>query len=146
MNPTLVQLNVSPGGMPKVAVASARVGRDGVAGDWQINRKYHGGPDRAVCLFSSELYAELAAEGIHLQPGDVGENFTTRGIDLRELKVGSRLRVGDCLIEITKVRIPCTKLNGVHPELLERIAGRSGWMCRVIEEGVVRTGDAITVL
>jgi len=146
MNPTLVQLNVSAGGIPKVAVASAQVRRDGVAGDWQINRKYHGGPDRAVCLYSNEFYAELAGEGIQLQAGDIGENFTTRGIDLRQLNVGSRLRVGECLIEITKVRIPCKKLNGVHPDLLERIVGRSGWMCRVIEESVVRQGDAITVL
>jgi len=59
---TLVQINVSGGGMPKIPVAGAQVSRDGVAGDWQTNRKYHGGRDRAVCLFSQELYAWLAEE------------------------------------------------------------------------------------
>ena len=58
MNATLVQVNVSAeGGMPKLPVrAGARVTRDGVDGDWQRNRKYHGGPNRAVCIFSEELY------------------------------------------------------------------------------------------
>jgi MOSC domain-containing protein YiiM len=75
----LIQVNVSPGGMPKLAVAGpVRVTVDGVPGDWQKNRKYHGGPARAICLFSTELYAELAREGVELSPGSVGENFTPR--------------------------------------------------------------------
>jgi MOSC domain-containing protein YiiM len=66
---------------------------DGVEGDWQKNRKYHGGPDRAVCLYSEEQYAEIRAEGVNAGNGDFGENFTTRGLDLQALDVGSRLRV-----------------------------------------------------
>src|SRR3982750_4360303 len=74
---TLAQLNISPGGMPKLPIDSANVTRDGVDGDWQKNRKYHGGADRAICIFSEENYAWLKREhGIDLENGSIGENFT----------------------------------------------------------------------
>jgi MOSC domain-containing protein YiiM len=140
----LVQISTSNGGMPKLAVPQARVHRDGVGDDWQLNRKYHGGCDRAVCIFSVELYDWLRIEhGIDLQPGCVGENFTTTGLDLQAIEIGDRLRVGECLIEITKVREPCKSLNQWHPRLLKVIVGRSGWLARVIEPAAVRAGDAI---
>src|SRR3954454_18211471 len=112
MTGTLLQLNVSPGGMPKLPVMFARVTAAGVDGDRQRNKKYHGGPDRAVCVYSTELYDRLRGYGINLAPGSVGENFTTTGIDLQRLTKGDRLRVGaDCLIEITNVRVPCSNLK-----------------------------------
>ncbi len=86
------------------------------------------------------------SRGIDLVSGSVGENFTTSGIDLDALKVGDRLRVGECLIEITDVRIPCRQLNDLHPELLKTIHGHSGWVAKVIEEAVVKSGDAVEVL
>src|SRR6476659_692587 len=109
----LAQLNVSPGGMPKRPVPAAVVTRDGVDGDWQKNRKYHGGPNRAICLFSEELYAWLREQGVEgLFNGAIGENFTTRGIALMDLSPGDRLRVGaDCVIELTGVREPCRQLK-----------------------------------
>lgn len=150
MTGVLSQLNVSNGGMPKLPVLVARVTRDGVDGDWQRNRKYHGGPDRAVCIYSEELYAELRdAAGIDMVPGSVGENFTTRGIDLRKLAKGDRLRVGGdagCVIEITDVRIPCSQLKKWDAELPELIVGRSGWVARVVSEGAVQPGASIEVL
>ena len=146
MTATLAQLNVSPGGMPKLKVESARVTRFGVEGDVQKNLKYHGGPNRAVCIYSEELYAWLREQGIDLQNGSVGENFTTRGIDLSALVKGDRLRVGECLIELTDIRVPCRNLNKWDPKLLETIKGRSGWVAKVIEEAEVRPGDEITVL
>ena len=143
---TLVQLSVSPGGMPKLPVPDARVSVEGVAGDWQSNRKYHGGPDRAVCLYSVELYDQLREdEGIDLQWGSVGENFTTHGLDLATLSPGARLRVGKCLIEITKVRIPCRNLDQWDNRLMKVSQGRSGWMAKVVEEGNVREGDELTL-
>ncbi len=129
--------------MPKLPVLFARVSVDGVAGDWQKNRKYHGGPNRAVCLYSIELYDEFRREGIDLQPGSVGENFTTRGIDLRSLKVGDYLRVGGCVIELTDTRVPCRNLNQWAPDLFDRIHGRSGWLAKVVTEGDVKPGDTI---
>ncbi len=147
MSGTLVQINVSAGGMPKIPVAEAKVSRDGVAGDWQTNRKYHGGPDRAICLFSQELYAWLAEQhGIALQPGSVGENFTTAGVDLQTLRIGDRLRVGQCVIEITNVRVPCKNLLQWDPRLLKAIKGHSGWVAKVIEEATVRPGDLVELL
>jgi MOSC domain-containing protein YiiM len=147
MPPTLVQINVSNGGMPKISVAEAKVSRDGVAGDWQNNRKYHGGPDRAVCLFSQELYTWLAEQhGITLQPGSVGENFTTIGVDLQALSKGDRLRVGQCVIEITEVRVPCKSLLQWNSKLPQVIQGHSGWVAKVIQEATVRPGDEIELL
>src|SRR4029079_17896230 len=93
---TVVQLNISNGGMPKLPIPTARVTRDGLVGDWQKVRKYHGGPDRAVCLFSEELYGWLREQGVKdVVNGSIGENFTTRGIELMSLNAGDRLRVGD---------------------------------------------------
>src|SRR4051812_46891684 len=126
MRGTLTPLNVSPGGMPKTPILLARVPRGGVEGDRQKNKKYHGGPDRAVCLYSEELYAWLQSQDVNVKPGDVGENFTTRDFNLMSLSVGDRLKVGECLIEITNVRIPCRNLNKWHPDLMPIIQGRSG--------------------
>src|SRR5262245_45243902 len=99
MPAVLVQLNISQGGMPKLPIALARVSIDGVEGDWQKTRKYHGGPDRAICLYSEELYEFLRDKGVDLVNGSVGENFTTRGLDLQAVAVGDRIRVGECVIE-----------------------------------------------
>ena len=142
----LAQLNVSEGGMPKLTIPRAKVTRHGVEGDVQRNKKYHGGPNRAVCIFSEELYDWLRDKGIDLKNGTVGENFTTRGLDLNSLDKGDRLRVGDCLIEITDVRVPCHQLARWDADLPELVVGRSGWVARVIEEGEVKPGDAIELL
>lgn len=140
----LAQLNVSGGGMPKRPIVEGKVTREGVEGDWQKNRKYHGGPNRAVCIYSEELYAWLREEGVDVRNGDIGENFTTRGINLQNLAKGTRLRVGaDCVIEITDVRVPCKQLKKWSDGLPEMIVGRSGWVAKVVNEGVVRAGDRV---
>lgn len=146
MTPTLAQLNVSDGGMPKTPVLCARVTFNGVTGDRQRNLKYHGGPDRAVCIFSEELYAQLREEGTDMSFGAVGENFTTRGINLQHLALGDRLRVGGCTIELTDIRVPCRNLNKWDPRMLAMIKGRSGWVARVIVEGDAKPGDEIELL
>lgn len=145
MTGTLAQLNVSGGGMPKLPIPSALVTGDGVAGDWQKNRKYHGGPNRAVCLFSEELYAWLREQGVKdLVNGAIGENFTTRGIDLMALAKGDRLKVGEqCVIQLTDVREPCRQLKKWDERFPKLIVGRSGWVAKVVREGEVRAGDVI---
>jgi MOSC domain-containing protein YiiM len=143
----LVQVNVSEGGMPKLPIDRAAVTRDGVAGDWQKNRKYHGGPDRAICLYSEELYAWLREQGVEVGNGAVGENFTTRGLDLVALRPGDKLRVGaNCVIQITDIRVPCRQLKKWDADLPNLIVGRSGWMARVLESGEVKPGDPVEVL
>src|SRR5688572_27720996 len=146
MTATLAQLNVSQGGIPKRPVDSARITRVGVDGDAQRNLKYHGGPDRAVCIYSEELYADLRGEGIDVTNGAFGENFTTRGVDLTSLERGDRLRVGECVVEITDVRVPCNTLKKWSAKLPRAIVGRSGWVAKVVEEAIVKPGDAIEVV
>lgn len=148
MVPILAQLNISPGGMPKLPVRSANVTGAGVEGDWQKNRKYHGGPNRAICLFSEELYAWLGEQGVvGLVNGAIGENFTTRGIDLMKLGVGDRLRVGaDCVIELTDVREPCRQLKKWDERFPKLIVGRSGWVAKVVTEGHVTEGDSVNLV
>ena len=143
---TVEQVSTSPGGIPKRAVDVAHFTPDGITGDWQKSRKYHGGPDRAVCLYSVELYAWLRKRGVDLSPGAVGENLTTRGIDLDSLAVGSRLRVGMAMIELTDVRIPCATLKKCDPLLPKLIKGHSGWVAKILEAGAVRAGDGVEVL
>lgn len=142
----LLQINISQGGMPKLPVPEARVTFNGVAGDRQRTPKVHGGPDRAICLYSEELYQWLGEQGVNVSPGQIGENFTTRGLGLSSLQRGDRLRVGACLIEITKVRTPCYQLKKWDPDLPEIIVGRSGWMAKVIEEGMVYRGAPIELI
>ena len=146
MPAVLAQLNISPGGMPKLPIETARVTADGVEGDWQKNRKYHGGPDRAICLYSEELYDFLRGRGVNVSNGQIGENFTTRGLDLQALAKGDRLRVGECVIEITNVRVPCRQLRMWDQDLPELIVGHSGWVAKVVQEGSVRQGDVVQKL
>ena len=147
MRGTLLQVNTSPGGMPKLPVLTPiAVTKTGVTGDRQRNRKYHGGPDRAICLFSTELYDLLRDKGIDLPPGSVGENFTTQGIDLQRLSKGDLLRVGGCTIQLTNIRVPCNQLKKWDEDLPELIVGQSGWVARVIEEGAVHAGDEVHLL
>jgi MOSC domain-containing protein YiiM len=131
--------------MPKSAVPEALVTAAGVAGDAQRNLKYHGGPQRAVCLFSDEFYQWLRDQGVDLVYGQVGENFTTRGIDLLALRPDQYLAVGECVIQLCSVRVPCRQLNMWNPRLLEMIKGRTGWLARVVVQGTVRPGDRITL-
>jgi len=145
MHGVLAQLNTSDGGMPKLPIAEAMVTVDGVSGDCQKNRKYHGGPNRAICIYSEELYEGLRDDGVKVKSGDIGENFTTRGINLQHLKKGDRLRVGECVIELTDIRVPCHQLNKWDADLPELIVGRSGWVAKVVKEGLVKQGDEIAV-
>ena len=94
MQGRIVQVSISDGGMPKRAVESASLTATGLEGDRQKNLKVHGGPDRAVCLYSVEDYAWLNTLGIALGPGDIGDNLTLQGIDLQQLKPGDRLTIG----------------------------------------------------
>ncbi len=143
----VVQLSISNGGMPKRAVAETEITRDGLPGDWQKNRKYHGGPDRAVCLFSAELYDWLRKDhGLDLIPGSVGENVTTSGLELMSMQPGDQLSIGEAVIEITGIRVPCQSLKIWHVDLHKIIKGRSGWVAKTVSPGMARTGDRVEYL
>jgi MOSC domain-containing protein YiiM len=140
----VVAVCVGPGGIPKHPVPSARVGLLGLEGD--AHRFHlHGGANRAVCLFSVEDYASLARDGVSASPpGAYGENLTTEGLDSSVLRPGDRVRVGaEVVLELFDVREPCGTLKKLDRRFPDLMVGRSGWVCRVVTEGTVRTGDRI---
>jgi hypothetical protein len=96
---TVAQLSTSDGGVPKAAVESVDVDLRGVLGDRQGNRKHHGRPFQALCLWSAEVIEALQAEGHVVHAGATGENVTVAGIDWAELRPGARVLVGEVLVE-----------------------------------------------
>jgi MOSC domain-containing protein YiiM len=110
---------------------------------------------RQVHLIHAELHDELRAAGFALAAGQMGENITTRGVDLLGLPTGARLRLGDeAIIEITGLRNPCAQLDGIQPGLMAatldrdaqgNLVRKAGIMAVVVADGSVRPGDAIAI-
>ncbi len=157
MNGRILQLNISNGGMPKQAILQGEITAQGLAGDVQRNRKYHGGPDQALLLLTQESIDEIKALGFPVFPGALGENLTVTNLDRRQLRAGQRLRAGQALIEITKLRQPCRHLNvygpGIQAAVYEKHAapgtgawGLAGFYCRVLQLGQVLPGDTIEIV
>src|SRR3990170_8413828 len=108
----LLQVNVSPGGVPKRAVASARVTSAGVEGYRQRELTVHGGPHRAVSILGIDAIRRVAAEGHPIAPGTTGENLTIEGIDVSTMPVGTRLGIGDeVVIELSGPADPCRTIR-----------------------------------
>jgi MOSC domain-containing protein YiiM len=110
---------------------------------------------RQVHVLHAELHDELAAAGFSLEPGVMGENVTTRGVDLLALPVGARLLLGtEAVVAVTGLRNPCVQLDGLRPGLMAAVLDRdaagglvrkSGVMGVVLAGGEVRPGDAVGV-
>lgn len=148
--PSLYQISVSNGGVPKVAISEAHVTTHGVEGDRQRNLKVHGGPDRAVCLYSLECIEALRAEGHPIVPGASGENLTIAGVDWTSLQPGRRLRIGDSVrLEIVSYTAPCEhNTQWFQGGDVSRIAQKHhpGWSrlyARVLAGGVIRPGHEV---
>jgi MOSC domain-containing protein YiiM len=111
---------------------------------------------RQLHLLHAEIFDELAPQGFALKPGDIGENVTTRGIDLLGLAAGTRLCLGTgAVVEVTGLRNPCAQLDHFQPGLMAAMLGRdaaggllrkSGVMGIVLQGGVLRVGDPIIIL
>jgi MOSC domain-containing protein YiiM len=150
--PTVVSLNRSKGGVPKLPADEAWAGETGLEGDRQRNRLFHGGPQRALCLYSAELMEKLRAEGHPIAPGTTGENVTVSGLDWSLMKPGARLRVGGALVEITSYTTPCKNIAGSFADgEFTRISQKlhPGWSrvyARVVDEGPIRVGDAVEMV
>lgn len=160
MEGTIVQVNISLGGLPKRPVAEAFLTMHGVEGDRHAHPDIHGGDRKAVLLIAVEVIDGLAARGYPLFPGALGENLTTRGLDYRDIRIGDQLRAGGALLEITQPRGPCTQLD-IYGESLKydlydaRVKqrdhssprwGMSGFYTKVITSGPVGPGDIIAVV
>ena len=153
MNGQIFQLNCSDGGVPKLAVREAVVGEAGLAGDRQRDLRYHGGPERAVCLYALERILELQAEGHPIFPGSAGENVTTAGLDWSLLKPGVRLALGDeVVIEISSYTAPCKNIaasfrGGEFKRISQKVhPGDSRLYARVLRPGLLRVGQPLSIL
>lgn len=153
MTARIFQLNRSPGGVPKLPVREVHIGALGLDGDRHAHPKVHGGPERAVCLFSLELIQALQAEGHAIFPGSTGENVTISGLTGTVLAPGVRLQLGDeVILAITRDTDPCkliagSFIDGAFRRLDHKLhPGTTRWYARVEREGRVRIGQAIRIL
>ncbi|MCL4395665.1 MAG: MOSC domain-containing protein [Chloroflexi bacterium] len=152
--PRIFQINASKeGGVPKLALREAEVGVQGIVGSRVANPEEHGGPERALCLYSLERILALQAEGHPLFPGSLGENVTTVGLDWDKMAPGVRLRIGkDILVEVTRYTSPCTTISASFLEgHYERISHKlnPGWSrvyARVLQPGHIYIGDPLTLV
>ncbi len=108
----------------------------GLEGD----RHAHAESTRQVLLMDEETLAVFG-----LAAGAVKENITTRGLDFKTLTPGTRLRIGDALLEITKSCTPCSRMDEIRPGLRTALEGQRGMLARVLEGGEMRVGDVIMV-
>jgi MOSC domain-containing protein YiiM len=160
MTGSIIQINISPGGLPKRPIPEATITAEGILGDRWAHPDIHGGPRQALLLITSEGIEELIAQGYPLFPGALGENLTTAGLDRRQMRVGQRYRVGEIFVELTKVRAPCITLDVYGPAIKKAIYdaqvnagdpstplwGLSGFYARVLKVGNLRPQDIIELV
>jgi MOSC domain-containing protein YiiM len=160
MEPIIVQVNTSPGGLPKRAIAEGSITPLGIAGDIHAHPEIHGGPEKAILLIASETVEEFIRRGYPLFYGALGENLTTRNLNVRDLRIGDQIRAGGALLEITRPRGPCRQLDIYGESLKEELYdarvkqrdpssprwGMSGFYLSVLQPGPVQPGDIIAVV
>ena len=124
----------------------------GLDGDQQRNLKFHGGPDRAVCLYSLELIEQLQEEGHPIDAGSSGENLTLSGLDWHQIRPGVRLAIGpEVQLEVTSYTTPCIHngrwfRDGDFSRISQKL--NPGWSrvyAKVLHGGIVRPGDAVEI-
>jgi len=147
---TVISINVSAGGVPKGRVNDAKVSLLGLVNDAHDDKIHHGGPERAVCVYSLERIRSLQAEGHPIDIGTAGENVTVEGLDWELVVPGVQLRLGDeVLLEVASFTSPCKTIresfiDGRFVRISQKL--HPGWSrvyTRVLAEGTVRFGDAV---
>ncbi|MGH9406320.1 MAG: MOSC domain-containing protein [Terriglobia bacterium] len=148
----LASINLSAGGIPKLAAPEGLITARGLAGDRQRDCIFHGGRDRAIVIYCLEIIEALQREGHPIRAGSAGENLTVTGLDWNLVAPGVLVTVGEVTLLVTKYCTPCYKIRGsflagddsrisqkLHP-------GWSRVAARVLTGGTVRTGDRIEVI
>jgi len=135
----------------KIPIPQAFLRVNGLEGDAVADTKNHGGPDKAVCVYSYDHYPYWEERlGKKLTPGAFSEGFTISGIQETGVCIGDIFKVGDAIVQVSQPRVPCDKLAGKHGTSEVRTAihtnGYSGFYFRVLTEGLVRTGDTVELL
>ncbi len=160
MSPSIVQINVSRGGVPKRPIPEGDVTTLGITGDDHAHPQVHGGPRQALLIITSEGTDELIAQGFPLFAGALGENLTTRGLNRRALRIGQRYRTPNVIFELTRLREPCHQLliygSGIQKAVYDAQVqagdpssprwGLGGFYASVIQPGTIRPGDPIALL
>ena len=139
MAPRILQISISPGGVPKTPIARAEVGPLGIVGDGHRFR-LHGGREKALLILASEVIDTLRAEGWPLFYGALGENLTTEGFDHRNWRAGQRFRIGEVLLELTTPREPCRTLNPYGRGIERRLRAKpseGGFYAAVLVGGIL---------
>lgn len=135
-------------------VGALWLGREGLAGDEQGDRVYHGGPDKALHHYAAEHYAQwrdrFPDSAVPLEAGAFGENVSTAGMTEQSVHIGDVYRAGETLLQVTQGRQPCFKLNlrlgRPDAALVMQISGRTGWYYRVLREGWLAAGDGLELV
>lgn len=128
-----------------------RIGRLGLDGDMQVDKRHHGGPEMAVHLYPLAHHAywreRIGDHSLLADPGAFGGNIAVEGLDETQVRIGERFRLGSALLEISQPRMPCATIERRFERkgMVEAIlaSGRCGWYFRVIEEGEAQAGDAL---
>ena len=156
-------LQASGGGVPKASIPVVDIGPSGVIGDVQGNRKNHGRPWQAICLYSSDLLADLRSEGHPVEAGGTGENLTMSGIDWSRMRGGLTVTIagagvnsgagasGGVVLRTSGPAAPCHKIGDCFSERhwnridhVER-PGWARWYASVLTGGTIAPGDTITI-
>ncbi|MEJ8776566.1 MOSC domain-containing protein [Pseudogracilibacillus sp. ICA-222130] len=137
-------------GICKQSIEEAYLTKEGFSGDGVADLRHHGGPDRAVCVYPHEHYQFWKMEfGQSLPKSNFGENITVSNMLEKDTYFGDVYRLGEAFIQITQSRIPCSTITKrtKNPLLLKRMieTGYTGYLCRVLEEGIVRSDSKITL-
>ncbi len=151
--PHITHINISDGGVPKLPIPEAHITPNGLIGDRQRNLKYHGGPDRAVCLWSGDIIQTLQTEGHPIAPGSTGENITVSGLPWEQLGPNTQLQLGDNVrLLITDYAPPCRNIGKFFSDRrYSRInqahhPGTSRLYARVLVPGIVSLGNNVSML
>lgn len=130
-------------GAGKRAVARAElIANYGILGDAHAGQS----AQRQISLFAVEVLRELAAAGIPVAPESISANIITEGIDLLPSALGTRLRIGEAVIELLESRKPCARLTKLDPRLPKLLYQRCGLMGRILNSGGIYPGAAIVIL
>jgi len=170
MKGKILQINVGSGGVPKKPIEKARATKERLEGDdwgwsrYKIDPKTekpggHGGPEQAICIYSFECLEKLKRQGFEVFPGALGENFTTKDLDYRLVRIGDIYQVGlEAQIRITWVRSPCGTIGRAYGKKIANAMwdadikradvtsekwGMTGFYAAVQKEGLVCRDDTI---
>ncbi len=141
-------------GMYKHSIPNAKINDLGIIGDVQADKRVHGGIEKALHQYAQSSYATIISQYPELKDiaiaGSIGENITGPNMDDRNVYIGDIYQIGPVMVQVSQPRSPCWKINHRFntPQLSKFIADNyiTGWYYRVLQSGVIKVGDPISLL